>query len=213
MNKNCKILLSFFRTPVEAHSMFYFDEFDKDDVYTSINVPENIMNIIENVMNDKFQIIWDESRSETDYFQYNFLIDPKRKELKLWMDGEFYRSEDDLTRGQITNQEFQNKCNELGIKKIVAKYNGGGDSGYLEEIFFDDNEVNQVNHVPNIIENELYDLLEYKFSGWEIDEGSNGKITINDNFDYEINHRWWTRVFERTTPFYNLITEKFENEK
>jgi hypothetical protein len=49
MNKNCKILLSFFRTPVEAHSMFFFDEFDKNDVYTSINVPENIMNVIENV--------------------------------------------------------------------------------------------------------------------------------------------------------------------
>jgi len=193
--------------------MFFFDEFDKNDVYTKFIIPENIMNIIENVMTDKYQIIWDWSSSETDYFQYNFLIDPKRKELKLWMDGEFYKSEDDLTRGQITNEEFKNKCNELGIKKIVANYNGGGDSGFIEEIFFNDNEKNQVNHVSNIIENELYDILEYKFSGWEIDDGSNGKITINDNFDYEINHRWWTRVFKRTTPFYNLITEKFEDEK
>lgn len=213
MNKNYKILLSFFRKPIEFQSDFYYDEFDVDDIWADVNVPENIMDVVKNVMNSKFLTVWGESSSETDYFKYNFSIDPKEKKLLLWVDGEFYKSEDDLTRGQITNQEFQDKFNELGIKKIIAKYNGSSDSGFLEEIFFDDNEVNQVNHVSNIIENELYGLLEYKFSGWEIDEGSDGEITINSNFDYEINHRWWTKVYKRTTPFYNLLEEKFENEK
>jgi len=210
MNKNYKILLSFFRKPIVFTADFYYDEYDDRDIWTSINVPDNIMDVVKNIMNSKFRTVWGEAYTETDYFQYNFSIYPKEKKLLLWMDGEFYKSSEDSSRGEITNQNFKDKCDELGIEKITANYNGSGDSGYIEEIFFNDEESNQVNHVPNIIEDELYEILESDFSGWEIDEGSKGDLNINNNFDYVINHEWWTREFQRSTQYYNLLEEKFE---
>jgi len=210
MNKNYKILLSFFRKPIVFTAEFNYDEYDDRDIWTSINVPDNIMDVVKNIMNSKFRTVWGEAYTETDYFQYNFSIYPKEKKLLLWMDGEFYKSSEDSSRGEITNQNFKDKCDELGIEKITANYNGSGDSGYIEEIFFNDEESNQVNHVPNIIEDELYEILESDFSGWEIDEGSKGDLNINNNFDYVINHEWWTREFQRSTQYYNLLEEKFE---
>jgi hypothetical protein len=53
---------------------------------------------------------------------------------------------------------------------LVLKYNGGGDSGYLESNF----ESGQP--VPTEVEEWCYQQLEENFGGWEINEGSQGEF-------------------------------------
>ena len=58
---------------------------------------------------------------------------------------------------------------------LVLKYNGGGDSGYIESNF----ESGQ--SVPTEVENWCYQQLEENFGGWEINEGSQGEFQFDFN--------------------------------
>ena len=58
---------------------------------------------------------------------------------------------------------------------LVLKYNGGGDSGYIESNF----ESGQ--SVPTEVEEWCYQQLEDNFSGWEINEGSQGEFQFDFN--------------------------------
>lgn len=70
---------------------------------------------------------------------------------------------------------------ELGIESVKVDYNGSGDEGYIEEIeptpevdsFYDGSDV------YDTIEQQAYDVLNSQHPGWEINEGSQGHITIN----------------------------------
>ena len=59
---------------------------------------------------------------------------------------------------------------------LTIRYNGAGDSGYLENSFDETNDV-----VPSLIEDWCYRQLETHFGGWEINEGSDGKFVFNFN--------------------------------
>jgi hypothetical protein len=58
---------------------------------------------------------------------------------------------------------------------LVLKYNGGGDSGYLESDF------ENRTPVPTEVENWCYQQLEENFGGWEINEGSQGEFQFDFN--------------------------------
>jgi hypothetical protein len=59
---------------------------------------------------------------------------------------------------------------------LTAIYTGGGDSGYIEGSFEETGDA-----IPSSVENWCYDKLESNFGGWEINEGSNGKIIFDFN--------------------------------
>ena len=63
---------------------------------------------------------------------------------------------------------------------LVLKYNGGGDSGYIESNF----ESGQP--VPPEIEEWCYQQLEENFGGWEINEGSQGEFQFYFDKKYVI---------------------------
>ena len=63
---------------------------------------------------------------------------------------------------------------EEGI--LTARYNGGGDSGYLESNFEETGEP-----IPAEIEDWCYRQLERNYGGWEINEGSDGVFIFNFN--------------------------------
>jgi len=63
---------------------------------------------------------------------------------------------------------------------LVLKYNGGGDSGYIESNF----ESGQP--VPPEIEEWCYQELEENFGGWEINEGSQGEFQFYFDKKYVI---------------------------
>jgi hypothetical protein len=64
---------------------------------------------------------------------------------------------------------------------LVLKYNGGGDSGYIES-HFDSGARNPYGEsVPTEVEEWCYQQLEENFGGWEINEGSQGEFQFDFN--------------------------------
>ena len=64
---------------------------------------------------------------------------------------------------------------------LVLKYNGGGDSGYIES-HFDSGARNPYGEsVPTEVEEWCYQQLEDNFGGWEINEGSQGEFQFDFN--------------------------------
>lgn len=67
--------------------------------------------------------------------------------------------------------------------QLILRYNGSGDSGYIESSFEDGNSV------PSAIEDWCYNQLESHFGGWEINEGSDGEFIFDFNkMTIDLNH-------------------------
>lgn len=62
---------------------------------------------------------------------------------------------------------------EIEERVLRIDYNGGGDSGYLEDTFRNGGDV------PAEVSDYCYDILESNFGGWEINEGSQGYFEID----------------------------------
>ena len=100
------------------------------------------------------------------------------------------------------------KLRDLRFKKIIAEYDGYGDSGQFENIFDDDGgalthllESETISHEPiekwgsydgkwesrqvtespiiDFLENIAYDLLEVYHGGWEINDGAFGQVVFD----------------------------------
>ncbi len=74
---------------------------------------------------------------------------------------------------------------------MTLKYNGGGDSGYIESEF------DNGQPVPTEIEDWCYKQLEENFGGWEINEGSQGQ------FQFDFNEK--TVILQHT---YNIMVDE-----
>jgi hypothetical protein len=75
-----------------------------------------------------------------------------------------------------TMKDWLNK----GITIIRVDFNGGGDSGYIEDNGYDEKGTNYP--IPASMEDFLYNMIESNFGGWEINEGSQGQFEIyNDS--------------------------------
>jgi hypothetical protein len=80
---------------------------------------------------------------------------------------------------------------------LTVTYNGGGDSGYIESSFDETSDA-----IPASIENWIYSQLELEFGGWEINEGSDGRVIFNfNNSTVEIDHIYNTIENESSTLF------------
>lgn len=62
---------------------------------------------------------------------------------------------------------------ELSDTELELKFNGSGDSGYIESSF------ENGDSVPSVIEDWCYNRLEGLHGGWEINEGSQGSFTFD----------------------------------
>jgi len=83
---------------------------------------------------------------------------------------------------------------------LTIDYSGGGDSGYLEDSF------NNGDSVPASVSDFCYDMLENRFGGWEINEGSQGNFEIDlDRKEITLNHTYNIDETGRDT----LLEEKF----
>ena len=84
---------------------------------------------------------------------------------------------------------------------VELRYNGSGDSGYIEGSFEDPSE-----EVPANVEDYCYRMLESNYGGWEINEGSQGTFYF-DLVDRSItlHHTYNTEE----TDTYTLFEESF----
>ena len=67
---------------------------------------------------------------------------------------------------------------EAGIETVEIDYHGEGDEGYIEEIVTEPEGVTYGDALYRDIEQTAYDILSSRHPGWEITEGSHGKLTI-----------------------------------
>jgi len=102
-------------------------------------------------------------------------------------DGSSVEWKGDEGRGIFEEWEKDGVLNELEIPEggiLTLRYNGGGDSGYIESSFEENND-----SVPTEIENWCYRQLESNFGGWEIFEGSDGEFIFDfNNMEIDLNH-------------------------
>ena len=119
--------------------------------------------------------------SDIDYQRFEITISGVKKEIALTHIYSYY------SEGDSTGIEYDDMIEEWEEKGIfedieipedgymVLKYNGGGDSGYIESDF-DNGE-----RSPDEIEEWCYKQLEENFGGWEINEGSQGEFQFDFN--------------------------------
>ena len=135
--------------------------------------------------------------SDIDYQRFEITIDGVKKEISLTHIYSYY-SEGDSTGIEYDDmiEEWEEKgvFDDTSIPEdgyLVLKYNGGGDSGYIESDF-ENGEPS-----PGAVEEWCYQQLEENFGGWEINEGSQGE------FQFDFNEK--TVILSHT---YNIIEDR-----
>ena len=135
--------------------------------------------------------------SDIDYQRFEITISGVKKEIALTHIYSYY-SEGDSTGIEYDDmiEEWEEKgvFDDTSIPEdgyLVLKYNGGGDSGYIESDF-ENGEPS-----PGAVEEWCYQQLEENFGGWEINEGSQGE------FQFDFNEK--TVILSHT---YNIIDDR-----
>jgi hypothetical protein len=116
-----------------------------------------------------------------DYQRFDITINAVSGEISL-THSYSYQTEGD-TQGveyddMIEEWEEKGVFNDTSIPEdnyLVLKYNGGGDSGYIESDF------ENGERSPDVVEEWCYQQLEENFGGWEINEGSQGEFQFDFN--------------------------------
>jgi hypothetical protein len=145
----------------------------------SIEVPEPLYPIIDKILmycNDKMVF----RNVGVDYLNYVTLSIDIDVEMNMVSVSKYCGYTDSGSEdGTTFEDEESKKILELlseeseGSSLLELKYNGGGDSGYIEDKF-----ENQVD-VPASVEDWCYAQLENNHGGWEINEGSFGHFEFD----------------------------------
>ena len=173
------------------------EEFDYDNVdwdyithfsnNYNADIPSGLIPILQKIMKycDDNNLIKEPFMDDMNYQRLEYDIDVDSKEISFTRWWSFY------TRGEgssVTWEDEQGKelfehWEESGVLEdltipddgiLIVTYNGSGDSGYLESSF---NETGD--GVPSAIEDWCYRELSDNYSGWEINEGSDGQFIFN----------------------------------
>jgi hypothetical protein len=191
---------------IDIDSGYDFDSSDidwKNMTHFSNNyraeVPEGLISILVKIM----KYIDDESLfkmpedDDISYERVDFDIDTERQEISVNHWWSFYDTGDSNSvewegeQGKEIFEEWQEDgvFDELEIPNngiLTVKYNGGGDSGFIENTF---EEIGD--QVPATIEDWCYNELEDHFGGWEINEGSDGEFVFDfNNMTITLNHSY-----------------------
>jgi hypothetical protein len=138
--------------------------------------------------------------SDIDYQRFEITIDGVKREISLTHIYSFF-SEGDSTGIEYDDmiEEWEEKgvFDDVSIPEdgyLVLKYNGGGDSGYIESDF------ENGEPAPGAVEEWCYQQLSDNFGGWEINEGSQGEFQFDFNEKTVIlSHTYNTMVDESNT--------------
>jgi hypothetical protein len=169
-----------------------WDEIDSFSNNYKIKIPQVLFPIIKKILNS--------NNSEFNYKEEPFwegieiLIDAVKFTITLSHHYSYYSTSDaesivfDSEWDQRLIDKFGKDVIELGGQipqngVLTLKYDGGGDSGYLEGDFVEGPAV------PKDIEDWCYNKLEVHFGGWEINEGSSGYFYFDfDNREFTLQH-------------------------
>ena len=145
---------------------------------------------------------------DTEIYNYNFEINPEERMVRIYGNYSYYTEGEQENNLYDTDElpeeiiEFLNKLSEEGHGELEVNFQGGGDSGWVEE---DGRTRKDDNYkIPDVVENYCYELLN-KYPGWEVNEGSQGefyfdssKMMVSFDFQYneEVNDRELSYQFQ-----------------
>jgi hypothetical protein len=119
--------------------------------------------------------------SDIDYQRFEITIDGVKREISLTHIYSYFSEGDSMGieyDDMIEEWEEKGVFDDVSIPEdgyLVLKYNGGGDSGYIESDF------ENGEPAPGAVEEWCYQQLEENFGGWEINEGSQGEFQFDFN--------------------------------
>ena len=159
-------------------------------------VPDGLIPIMEKIFKyvDENDLFNSADVDGLNYERISIEIDAESKEIsvKYWYSyydrgdsqSVVYDSQEDISRfKKWVSEDFT----EIEIPEdavLTIKYNGSGDSGYIESTFDENGD-----SVPSSIEDWCYQELESNFGGWEINEGSDGEFIFDfDNYIINLSH-------------------------
>jgi hypothetical protein len=127
-----------------------------------------------------------------DYQRFEITIDSVKREISL---THMYSYQTEGGSEGVEYDDMIEEWEEKGVfdeteipedNYLALKYNGGGDSGYIES-HFDSGARNPYGEsVPTEVEEWCYQQLEENFGGWEINEGSQGEFQFYFDKKYVI---------------------------
>ena len=173
-----------------------------DNNYTA-EIPDGLVPILKRIIDyfddaDLYSNLPD--GSDIDYQRFEITIDGVKREISLTHIYSYFGE------GDSSGIEYDDMIEEWEEKGVLddikipedgylnLKYNGGGDSGYIESDF------DNGQYVPTEIEEWCYQQLSDNFGGWEINEGSQGEFQFDFNEKTVIlSHTYNTMVDESNT--------------
>lgn len=151
------------------------------------DIPSGLIPILQKIMKycDDNNLIKEPDNDDTNYqrLEYDIDVDSKKISFTRWWsfytrgEGSSVTWEDEQGKSLFEHWEESGVLEDLTIPDdgiLIVTYNGSGDSGYLESSF---NETGD--GVPAAIEDWCYRELSDNYSGWEINEGSDGQFIFN----------------------------------
>jgi hypothetical protein len=173
-----------------------------DNNYTA-EIPDGLVPILKRIIDyfddaDLYSNLPD--GSDIDYQRFEITIDGVKREISLTHIYSYF-SEGDSTGIEYDDmiEEWEEKgvFDDVSIPEdgyLVLKYNGGGDSGYIESDF------ENGEPAPGAVEEWCYQQLGDNFGGWEINEGSQGEFQFDFNEKTVIlSHTYNTMLDESNT--------------
>jgi hypothetical protein len=167
-------------------------------------IPDGLVPILKKIINnfgdaDLFSNLPNDV-DQIDYQRFEITINGDRREISL---THIYSYFDEGDSSGIEYDDMIEEWEEKGVFDDVSipedgyltlKYNGGGDSGYIESDF-ENGEPS-----PGAVEEWCYQQLSDNFGGWEINEGSQGEFQFDFNEKTVIlQHTYNTLVDESNT--------------
>jgi hypothetical protein len=180
-----------------AYYNFWQDNMEYDSgVYAKskkIEVFKPVEVVMERILDSLDFNEFPEEFHDEDQEYYNISIDFDTKEKTIEVSGSFTVNgvEESFEEYEIDEDELEifEDFLQRGVSEIICSYNGGGDSGYIDNNMGVDGSRAEM---TADIEELCYKKLS-NFGGWEINEGSQGSIVFNlEDKTITINHEWNT---------------------
>jgi hypothetical protein len=199
---------------IEMHGYYTFNYIDWDMITDFDNkygaeIPQGYVEILKKIFSNLDDSELDEfDYDNIDYNRIEIILNYNSKELSIIFEvgytesdegnGSSWDSDDDpeeVNRIFEVLSEFGHTDDQFNLS---VRYDGGGDSGYLEDLFDDRSAV------PDTIEQWCYNQLENLHGGWEINEGSSGDFEFSKEGDFKqitLTHYWNENKYESKTLF------------
>jgi len=143
-------------------------------------------NLIYNFLSEYIREHLDDTSDYDRYYDVEIIFDTKTNSL----DYKFWRtySAEDRSTSEFNFDDLSDKFVKAlkkfkDFKEIKITYDGGGDSGWVDQVLRGKNkryELNvRKNQDDNIILEELYKILSDNYGSWGNDDGCTGNITID----------------------------------